>query len=241
MSSHVRSLLWQGYRQTMPLMLGVAPFGLVFGALAISNGMDVFEAVGMSILVLAGSSQFVASQLIGDSAPVIVIVFTTFVINLRHFLYSASLASFFRPLSAGWKYLLGYMMVDEVYAMVMARRVKRDLAPEELRWFFVGSGFCLISLWWASTLVGALLGDILPDSTRDALGFTLPLIFTSLVVPALRRRPALVAALSAAVAGILLAPLPNRLGLVAAALIGIGAGVWSESRLKQAMGQEPTL
>jgi predicted branched-subunit amino acid permease len=105
----------------------------------------------------------------------------------------------------------------------------------------VGSGCCLISLWWASTLVGALLGDVLPDSTRDALGFTLPLIFTSLVVPALRRRPALVAALSAAVAGILLAPLPNRLGLVVAALIGIGAGVWSETRLKQTMEQEPTL
>lgn len=225
-----RGLVWQGYRATMPLMVGVAPFGLVFGAVAIGSGMSVIETVSMSIIVLAGSSQFIGAQLIGEDTPALIVTLTTFVVNLRHFLYSASLASFVRPLSKGWRALLAYMMVDEVYAIVITRHLKRDLSPIELAWFFTGSGICLISLWWASTLVGALIGDILPEDTRDALGFTLPLIFTAIVVPSLKTRPMLFAAISAAITGIVCAPMPNRLGLLVAAAVGIAVGLWSESQ-----------
>ncbi|MBZ0305568.1 MAG: AzlC family ABC transporter permease, partial [Anaerolineae bacterium] len=105
-----KSLFWAGFRAAMPLMVGVAPFGIVFGALAINARMSPLQALGMSILVIAGSSQFVAAGLMADSAPILVIIFTTFVINLRHFLYSASLNTFLRPLSIGWKLLLGYIM-----------------------------------------------------------------------------------------------------------------------------------
>ncbi len=232
------ALCWQGYRATMPLMVGVAPFGLVFGAIAIGNGINIIEAVGMSIIVLAGSSQFIGAQLIGDDTPILIVILTTFVVNLRHFLYSASLASFIRPLNKGWKGLLAYMMVDEVYAIVIIRHLKRDLSPLELAWFFIGSGICLISLWWASTLAGALIGDVLPADTVSALSFTLPLIFTAIVVPALKTRPMLFASLSASVTGIICAPMPNKLGLLIAAAVGIAAGLWSESQIKPAPSQE---
>jgi 4-azaleucine resistance transporter AzlC len=233
-----QGLVWQGYRATMPLMVGVAPFGFVFGAVARTNGMNVAEALGMSIIVLAGSSQFVAAQLIGEDTPALIIILTTFVINLRHFLYSASLTSFFKPLSNGWRGLIAYMMVDEVYAIVIKRHLKRDLQPIELAWYFVGSGSCLITLWWASTLIGALIEDILPEGADDTLGFTLPLIFTAIVVPTLKTRPLLFSALCASIAGIIFAPMPNKIGLLIAAAVGIAAGVWSESQVKAQIERE---
>lgn len=225
-----RQLFWQGYRAAMPLMVGVAPFGLVFGALAVTVGMSVWEALGMSVLVLAGSSQFIAAELIRDQTPVVLIVFTTFIVNLRHFLYSASLADYLKPLSQRWRALIGYVMVDEVYAVAYLRKQAGDLTPHDFRWYFLGAGANLVSLWWGTTVLGALGGDILPADMRDSLGFTLPLIFTAIVVPVLKNRPLLGAALSAGVAGIVLAPLPNRLGLIFAALIGISVGLWLERR-----------
>lgn len=232
-------LFWQGYRAAAPLMVGVAPFGLVFGALAVSAGMNTIQALGMSIFVIAGSSQFVATQLISSSAPLAVIVLTTFVINLRHFLYSASLAEFLRPLSLSWKMLLGYLMIDEVYAPSMIRHRQGDLSPHELRWYFLGAGINLASIWWITTVIGAKLGDILPEKTTDALGFTLPLIFISIVVPLLAKRPALLTAITAAGAGIVFAPLPNRLGLIVAAALGIAVGVLSERWAREGERKTP--
>jgi 4-azaleucine resistance transporter AzlC len=182
----------------------------------------------MSILVFAGSSQFMAIGLIGNGASLLLIVLTTFFINLRNFLYSASLSPYFQPLSGGWKWFLAYPMADEVYATILVRARQGDLSAKELGWFAAGVGLNLISLWWTSTAVGALLGDILPPHLTQTLGFTLPLIFTSLIVPLLVTRPALLAALSAALASIILAPLAHNLGLLLASAIGIGVGVLVE-------------
>lgn len=230
MTATPRQLFWQGYRAAMPLMVGVAPFGLVFGALAVTSGMSVWQALGMSILVLAGASQFIAAELMRDHTPVVLIVFTTFIVNLRHFLYSASLTDYLQPLSQRWRALIGYLMVDEVYALAYLRKQTGDLDAQGFRWYFCGAGVSLITLWWATTVLGALVGDILPADIRESLGFTLPLIFTAIVVPSLKSRPLFGAALSAAVTGIILAPLPNRLGLVVAALVGISVGLWLERR-----------
>lgn len=225
-----RHLFWAGYRAAMPMMIGVAPFGVVFGALAIDAGMSAIQALGMSIFVIAGLSQFVAAGLIQQDTPAAIIIFTTFVINLRHFLYSASLAAFLRPLSLGWKAMLGYIMIDEVYAPTMLRKTQGDLTPQELRWYFLGAGINLITIWWATTILGTWLGAVIPDSATEILGFTLPLIFTSIVVPTLTSSPKLAAAVVAGIVAILLAPLPNNLGLIIAALMGILTGTALESR-----------
>ena len=89
-----RQLVWEGFLAIVPLMFGVAPFGLVYGALATEAGLTMVEALGMSVFVLAGSSQFVAVRLIETHTPAFLVVFTTFIINLRHSLYSASLTDF---------------------------------------------------------------------------------------------------------------------------------------------------
>jgi predicted branched-subunit amino acid permease len=126
--------------------------------------------------------------------------------------------------------LLGYIMVDEVYAPTIQRKQQGDLSPFELRWYYLGSGMCLVPIWFGTTVLGAWFGNQLSAEITEKLGFTLPLIFTSIIVPSLVPRPALYAALSAGLAGIILAPLDYKLGLIIAAGIGIMVGVLSEKR-----------
>jgi 4-azaleucine resistance transporter AzlC len=223
-------LMRAGYVSVMPLMVGVAPFGVVFGALASGAKMSVWEALGMSIFVIAGSSQFVAVGLITDNAPIAIIVFTTFIINLRHFLYSASLASFLRPISGLWKAILAYFMIDEVYAAVIKRQQQGEFTPDEFKWYFLGGGLNLATLWWLTAVIGVWLGNIIPEDTTTLLAFTLPLVFTAIVVPLISASPQLLSALSAASTAIVFAPLPNNLNLIVAAFVGIAVGLMMETR-----------
>src|SRR3990172_5458416 len=104
-SSH----FWAGVRDELPLLVGVFPFGLIYGALALNAGIPLAAAQAMSAILFAGSSQFAAAQLVHESAPALVIVLTIAVINLRHMPYSASLAPHLKNLSLRWKILLSYL------------------------------------------------------------------------------------------------------------------------------------
>jgi predicted branched-subunit amino acid permease len=147
------------------------------------------------------------------------------VVNLRHALYGASLAPYIQHLSAGWKALLAYLLTDEAYASVITRYSVQGVQPMS-HWFFLGAGLGLWSCWQISTALGIFLGAQIPAAW--ALDFTLALTFIALVVPALKDRPAVVAAVTGGLAALVFYPLPYKLGLVAAALVGIGTGLWSE-------------
>jgi len=95
-----------GVQAELPILLGVSPFGMIYGVLALSAGVPAALAFAMSSVVFAGSAQFVGVQLIGAGAPGIVIVFTTFIVILRHMLYSASTAPYLKHLNQRWKWLL---------------------------------------------------------------------------------------------------------------------------------------
>ena len=228
-----RQLVWEGFLAILPLMFGVAPFGVVYGALATGAGLTMTETLGMSVFVLAGSSQFVAVSLIDAHTPVLLIIFTTFIINLRHFLYSASLTNFLRPLSQPARAVIAYFMIDEVYAATLRRYREGELSPNQFRWYFIGAGFNLVLVWWATTLLGVWLGNVINQATMNLLAFTLPLIFTSIVVPMLVSSPKFWSAITAVATAILFAPLPNNLNLILAATVGISVGVILETRQSQ--------
>jgi 4-azaleucine resistance transporter AzlC len=232
-----------GVKAELPILLGVIPFGMIYGVLALSAGMSVGAAQAMSIVVFAGSAQFVSAQLIQAGTPAAVIVITVGIINLRHALYSASLASYLKPLRPAWKWLLAYLLTDEAYAVTITHyqegreytnhNPSQGKHPEEIslgnrHWFFLGAGLALWTTWQASTAVGIFLGAVVPSSW--SLDFTLALTFIALVVPGLTDRPGLAAALSAGITAILAYNLPFKLGLVLAAVVGILVGLWSESR-----------
>ena len=221
-----RRLFWGGVRGTLPLITSVAPFGLLFGALGMAAGMKGGAAQGMSLLVFAGSSQLIATQLITGGAGALVLLLTTLVVNLRHVLYGLSLAPHMTKLSRGWKWLLAYFMTDETFAVAITRyNLKEDVPPPNLHWFYLGSGLTLWSSWQVSTLIGILIGANARIDPALGLDFTVAVTFIALVAPTIVDRAALAAALVGGVAAVLLADLPLKLGLVAAALLGILAGM----------------
>jgi len=207
------------------LLLGVIPFGLIFGALAISVGVSPAAAQGFSLFVFAGSAQFIAVSLIGESASALVVIATIALVNLRHALYSASLAPSLAKLGRPWKLALGWLLTDEAFAMASRRYRSGELGYAH--WYTLGTGLTLWAAWQTSTAVGIALGASLPQGL--SLGFALPLTFLALVVPSLVDRPTLAAALAAGLLGLALFNLPFRLGLVAATIAGVGLGLALES------------
>ena len=221
-TSSPRSQFLSGARDELPILLGGWPFGMIYGVLALSAGLTPFEAQAMSAVVFAGSAQFIAVQLFQAGTPALVIVLTGFVVNLRHALYSASLAPFVRHLSPAWKGLLAYLLTDEAYAVTITHyRAEGELTHKH--WYFFGAGLTLWAEWQVSTAVGIFLGAQVPASW--GLEFTLALTFIALVVPLIRDRPTLLAALTAGLVAVLAAGLPYRLNLIAAALAGILVGL----------------
>jgi 4-azaleucine resistance transporter AzlC len=225
--------LLAGARDESPILLGVAPFGMIYGVLALGAGLDAFTSQAMSSVVFAGSAQLIATRLIREGTPAAVLVMTIFVVNLRHALYSASLAAELRPLPARWKVLLAYLLTDEAYA-VIAARIRRDAgdaggAVAPLRhWYFLGAGFMLWFCWQLSTAAGVFLGAQVP--ARWQLDFTLALTFIALVFPALKDRATLAAAAAAGLLAMVGHAFPFKLGLVVAAVGGILAGLLVEAR-----------
>lgn len=216
-----------GARDELPLLLGVTPFGMIYGVLATSAGLAPASAQAMSSVVFAGSAQFAAVQLLSTNTPGLVILLTIFVVNLRHALYSASIAPHLQRLSPSWKALLAYLLTDEAYAVAITH-YNQPGDPSKRHFYLLGTGLALWTCWQISTAVGIFLGAQIPSSWP--LDFTLPLTFIALVFPSIKDRAALAAALTAGVVAVLAYGLPYKLGLIAAALAGILAGLWSESK-----------
>jgi 4-azaleucine resistance transporter AzlC len=220
-----RREFWQGVRDESPILLGVMPFGLIFGALALNSHLSVAASQAMSSIIFAGSAQFIAAQLFGAGTSGLVILMVVFVVNLRHALYSASVAPHIKHLGTGWKLLLSYLLTDEAYAVTITHYNQEGDAPQR-HWYFLGAGLTLWSSWQLSTAVGIFIGTQLPQDW--SLGFILPLTFIALVVPALKDRAAVVSAVVAGLVGLLAMNFPYKTGLLAAALIGILAGLGVE-------------
>jgi 4-azaleucine resistance transporter AzlC len=226
MNQSMKSFL-AGVRAEFPLLIGVYPFGLIYGTLALGAGLSPISAQMMSSVVFAGSSQFVAAQLIHDSAPGVVIILTIAIVNLRHMLYSASIAPYIENLSPRWKALLAYLLTDEAYAATIIHFEEQGMTPSS-HWFFLGAGFSLWFTWQISSAMGILLGTSIPLTWP--LDFALPLTFIAMVIPVLKDRPVIASALSAGLVALLAFNLPYKLGLIMAALIGIFVGIILEGQ-----------
>ena len=209
-----------------PILLGIIPFGLIFGALAISVGVPPLAVQGFSLFVFAGSAQFIAVGLIGEMAPAIVVVTTIFVVNLRHALYSASMSPHFAPLHMRWKLSLSWLLTDEAFATASNRYHRGSTASAH--WYTLGTGLTLWTAWQISTALGIWLGGGIPASFPMA--FALPLTFIALLIPTLVDRPTVFAAVSAGLVAVLLSSLPLKMGLLIGAVVGIGVGVWMDRR-----------
>lgn len=223
-----RSDFLAGARAVIPLLIGVIPFGVIAGVTAVTAGLSPFQAIAMSVLLFAGAAQLAAIDLIGQSAPVAVIVITAIIINLRFMMYSASIAQYFRRFDPVSKWLGAYLITDQAYALSVIEFRKTDPDDRSRKWFYFGTALPFWVMWQISTIAGAILGANVPGGL--SLEFAVPLMFIALLFPALEDRPTVMTAFVAGSVSIVAAILPFNLGLVTSALIGIAAGVTVELR-----------
>jgi predicted branched-subunit amino acid permease len=174
-----------GARRAIPVILSAAPFGLLFGALAVDNGLSVFQAALMSATVFAGASQMVGIELFGDHAPAWIIAFSIFVVNLRHLLYSAAAGRHFGLYSTLQKAGAFFFLIDPQFAET-ERELERT-GRFSLSWY-MGMGLTFYFIWLGLTILGALFGKLLPDPKPWGIDFLLTIYFLGLVM-SFRKRP----------------------------------------------------
>jgi len=212
-----------GARATLPLIVGAIPFGIIFGTLAEPSGLSALGALAMSIVVFAGSAQFIALGLLAAGAALPVIVATTLVVNLRHLLYAANLVPKVRHLPQRWRIPMAFGLTDETFAAVSGRYLQQDL--EQAHWFYLGSFLAMYGNWVLCTALGVGLGELFPDMTDWGLDFAMSVTFIGMVVPYLRTRPMWAAVIVAGAMALTTAEMPHKLGLILAALSGIATGL----------------
>ena len=224
--------IWTGARDSLPMLLGAAPFGIIFGTLAAPSGLSAGAALAMSLCVFAGSSQFIALTLLASGTGLAVILVTTLVVNLRHALYSATLLPHVAGLRQRWRIPLAFWLTDETFAVVQHRYGAPDRSPHK-HYYYLGSCLAMYSNWFLWTLAGVMLGRSVPRLEHMGLEFAMAATFTGIVVPMLKNRPMLGAALGAAAVALAARGLPYKLGLMLAALTGVVIGVlleqWQEA------------
>lgn len=220
-----------GCRDEAPLQLGVVPFGMLYGIGAIQAGMPVWLAQLASAVVFAGAAQLVIVQMLAVGAGALPIGLTSGLLNLRHMLYSMSIAEHVRHLPRRWRLLLAYLLTDEAYAVAILRyqvTPPPDDRPDLRHWYFLGCGFTLWLTWQLSTAAGLLFGASVPAGWD--IDFAVPLTFIALLAMLMKERAGQAAALVAALAALAFAALPYKLGLVVAIVLGLVVGVWASRR-----------
>jgi len=213
-----------GAHDTLPMLVGAAPFGMIFGSLAMTARIAPWLGQSMSLGVYAGSSQFIAVGLIAANTGMLVIWLATFIVNLRHALYAATLLPHVRHLPPRWRWALGFLLTDETFA-VMDRYYRQHAGAHHGHWYFLGSGLSMYVNWQCWTLVGLLFGTAFPQLQTLGLDFAMVVTFIAIVVPQLFNRPRFSAALMAGTIAYLLQGLPYKLGLLAAIVTGVGTGL----------------
>ncbi|MEO0828296.1 MAG: AzlC family ABC transporter permease [Cyanobacteria bacterium J06639_16] len=222
-----RSEFLAGARDIFPLIVGAIPFGIIFGTLASSNGLSVGGTLAMSAIVFAGSSQFIAAGMIAAGTGWLLIVLTAFVVNLRHLLYSVSLVPHVKALSQRWKVILGFLLTDEAFAIVIRRYEARDRSPFK-HWYYLGAALAMYINWQLSTLLGITVGQLIPNAAEWGLDFAMSVTFLGMTILYVKTKPMGMAVVVAGLVALLANPLPHKLGLMVAAIAGILAGVYSE-------------
>jgi 4-azaleucine resistance transporter AzlC len=223
-----------GLVDTLPILPGVLPFGMIYGGAAIAAGLSPGMAQGMSVAVFAGASQVAAVDLLARGAAWFTVLVAVLVINSRFVMYGAVLAQEL-PRTRGWQGLFAsYLLTDQAFAVTLARS-QRDPLPGRILSYYMSTGLALWLTWQVGTLGGVLLGSIVPPTWE--LEFTIPLMFLALLVPVLKDRPSWIAALVAGAVMLLGGGLPHNLGLLVGVGAGVAAGLAAEGRRRGKSGE----
>jgi len=178
------NIFLKGFFDVLPLLIPVAPFGIILGVIGIELGFSPLVVYATSFIVFSGSAQIVLFELISAGATPLVTLTSVAVTNSRHFLYGAVVSEYFEELNITWKAILSYFLTDQSFA-VSYRYFKQNITVPNKHYHLLGSGLTLWTIWQISTLMGIFLGTIVPEEL--GLTFAIPLTFLSLIIHEFRK------------------------------------------------------
>ena len=183
MKTRLQTLI-KGIIDVSPLMIPVVPFGIIYGVIGMDLGIGPYMTLGSSIIIFGGASQIVLLQLFSGGASSLVILSSVGAVNARHVLYGAVLSEHLSGLKLFWKIVLSYVMTDQAFA-VSNNYFKKDNKDENQHYHLLGSGFTCWTIWQISTILGIVLGSVVPEEL--GLSFTISLTFLALLINDFRK------------------------------------------------------
>jgi 4-azaleucine resistance transporter AzlC len=208
----------KGILDILPLMIPVVPFGIIYGVIGVEIGFSPMEVFAMSFVIFAGSSQIAFAQLFAAGASPLVMISSVAVINSRHILYGAVLAEYLGKLRLTWKIILSYLMADQAFS-VSSAYFKKNVKNKNVHFHMLGSGLTLWSLWQLSTLIGIVLGNIVP--AQLGLEFAIPLTFFSLILSELRKLDHVIIILISGICSVLTYNFPFKIYIIFSAIFSL--------------------
>jgi len=211
--------LTKGITDVSPLMIPVVPFGIIYGVIGMELGLSTYMTLGMSIIIFGGASQIVLLQLFSGGASSLVILSSVGAVNARHVLYGAVLSEHLSELKLFWKIILSYVMTDQAFA-VSNNYFKKNDKDSNQHYHLLGSGFTCWTIWQISTILGIVLGSVVPEEL--GLSFTISLTFLALLISDFRKfKNIIVMLVSGLVATIGFNIIPFKAYIIVAALTAL--------------------
>lgn len=219
-----------GVRRATPIVLGYVPIGFAYGVLAGKSGLSDANTLLMSLIVFAGSSQFIAVGLFASGTGPAAVILTTFVVNLRHMLMAASLA----PFLSGWKKRhlawFAFELTDETFALHTAKA--NQLA--ECRLEALSLNMTAQASWVAGTILGIVASGLIGDVKPLGLDYALAAMFIGLLVGQCENRVRVITAiLSGVIATLLYMAGWHQFHIIVATVVGATLGLAVEYSVKQ--------
>ena len=177
-------ILAKGIIDVSPLMIPVFPFGIIYGVIGMELGIGAYMTLGLSIVIFGGASQIVLLQLFSGGASSLVILSSVGAVNSRHLLYGAVLSEYLSSLKITWKIILSYVMTDQAFA-VSNNYFKKNDNVQNKHYHLLGAGFTCWIIWQISTILGIVLGSVVPEEL--GLSFTISLTFLALLINDFRK------------------------------------------------------
>ena len=213
----------KGVIDVLPLMIPVIPFGIIFGAIGIELGFGPYLTYATSIIIFSGASQIVFLQLLSAGASSLVAITSSSVVSTRHLLYGAVVSQYLNHLSIYWKVGLSYILTDQAFA-VSNEYFKKNNTNKFKHYHLVGSGFTLWFIWQVTTIIGIILGSIVPDEL--GLTFTIPLTFLALLVNYLRKIDHLIVIILSGLSSIIFFEAPFKAYIILSSIVAlVGAAI----------------
>ncbi|MFC4403152.1 AzlC family ABC transporter permease [Gracilibacillus xinjiangensis] len=215
-----------GFIAGFPIIVGYLPVALAYGVLAKQSGMTLAELTGMSLFVYAGAAQFMGANMIGLGVSAAEIIVATFVLNFRHFIMSLSFIHQIKEYTMRWKFPLALGLTDETFSVSSIYKKQVD---NKYGYYFYGTIMVTsYTSWVFGSLLGGLLGDIIPAVLSQSMGVALYAMFIGLLIPSIKkyRRIAIISIIAMLINYLLHPYIGQGWGIVAGTILGGLAGVF---------------